>query len=122
MANEDRYALSYRSNEANQVMEWIKAGQCGSVIGLRGVGKSNFLRFLLRENVRQQYLGQESNNFCFILVDFLSLIERTEWGIYEIVLNSIVRGLHPPNWNSNIIDEINIRHQEVIKTRDALIA
>lgn len=122
MANEDRYTLSYRSNEADQIMEWIRAGQCGSLIGLRGVGKSNFLRFLLRENVRQKYLAPESNIFWFILADFLSLVERTEWGIYELVLNSIVKGLHPPNWNGNIIDEISIRHQEVIKTRDALIA
>jgi DNA-binding winged helix-turn-helix (wHTH) protein len=89
---------------------------------LGGAGKSNFLRFLLRKNVRQQYLGPESNDFYSILVNFLSLVERTEWGTYELVLNSIIKGPHPPNWNSTIIDEISIRHQEIIKTRDALIA
>ena len=52
----DRYPLTYRTPEVQQVMNWIEGGQSGCLVGLRGAGKSNFLRFLLRQDVRQHYL------------------------------------------------------------------
>ena len=122
MANIDRYTLSYRSNEARQVMEWVRAGQCGSIIGLRGAGKSNFLQFLLREDVKQQYLGQSSKDFHFIPINLLSLAERTDWGVYEILLGNAVSQLHPPDWENTALDQIPGLHQEVLRSRDALIA
>ena len=70
---QDRYTLAYRAAEARQVMNWIKAGQSGSIIGLRGAGKSNFTRFLLRNEVRQHYLGGHYSDFTFALINLLSL-------------------------------------------------
>jgi energy-coupling factor transporter ATP-binding protein EcfA2 len=70
---QDRYTLAYRAAEASQVMGWIKAGQSGCLVGLRGAGKSNFLRFLLRQDVRQHYLGQNYADFALVLIDLLAL-------------------------------------------------
>jgi hypothetical protein len=61
----DRYTLAYRADEAYQVMNWIAAGQSGCLIILRGAGKSIFLRFLLRENLRRHYLEQDYADFIF---------------------------------------------------------
>ena len=38
---QDRYPLTYRAVEVRQVMNWVKAGQSGCIIALRGGGKSN---------------------------------------------------------------------------------
>jgi hypothetical protein len=40
----ERYTLTYRAAEAHRVMSWIKVGQSGCILGLRGGGKSNFSR------------------------------------------------------------------------------
>ncbi len=122
MANIERYTLSYRSREASQVMEWVKAGQCGSIVGLRGAGKSNFLQFLLRSDVQQHYLGTNSSVFYFIPINLLSLAEPTEWGMYEILLGNLVEQLHPPDWENSALNKISSMHQEALHARDALIA
>jgi hypothetical protein len=122
MANIDRYTISYRTEEASQVMEWVLAGQCGNIIGLRGVGKSNFLQFLIRENVKQHFLGQEAEDFHFILIILLSLTERTVWGLYELLLGSLVGQLHPPDRDNTILEKMSRLHRDTLGRRDAIIA
>lgn len=122
MANIERYALSYRSKEARQVMEWIRAGQCGSIIGLHGAGKSNFLQFLVREDVKRQYLGQNSAAFHFILINLLAITEQTEWGVYEMLLSNLVAQLHPPDWESTTLEKMSSLHREILAKRDAVTA
>lgn len=122
MASVERYTSSYRSKEARQVMEWVQAGQCGSIIGLRGAGKSNFLQFLLREDVKRRHLRRNPEVFHFLLINLLALVERTDWGVYEILLNNLVGQLHPLDWESAILDKITGLHRDVLRSRDALIA
>lgn len=113
---QDRYTLAYRAAEARQVMGWIRAGHSGSLIGLRGAGKSNFLRFLLCEDVRQHYLGQNYADFVLILVDFLALTERTEWAVYELILDRL-GGIE-----DDVVEEMASLHLDVVHSRDPLTA
>ncbi|MEW6404387.1 MAG: helix-turn-helix domain-containing protein [Chloroflexota bacterium] len=122
MANVERYTLSYRSNEAHQVMAWVKAGQCGSIIGLRGAGKSILLHFLLREDIRQDYLGPNHNNFIFILLDLLGLIENSEWAVYELILSRVLGQLRQSGVEAAVVEEVNLLHREYIRNREAPIA
>lgn len=101
MAIQDRYQLSYRAAEAQKVMGWIKAGQSGCIVGLRGAGKSNFLRFLLRKNVKQKYLGRLWINYSFVHLDLLSLTDYSEQAVYDLILDRLmaqtkVQGLTSP--------------------------
>ena len=41
-----RYPSSYRSSEISQILPVLQAGECISIIGLSGAGKSNLLGFL----------------------------------------------------------------------------
>jgi hypothetical protein len=111
-----RYTINYRAIETRQVMDWIKAGQSGCLIGLRGAGKSNFLRFLLRQDVRQRYLGWNWADFAFVLIDLLAVAERSEWAVYELVLDRL--------WgvNEEIAEEMTSLRQEVTSSRDLLVA
>ena len=90
---QDRYTLDYRSAEARQVMGWIKAGQSGCLIGVRGAGKSNFFYFLMGQDVRRRYLGASYEDFIFVLVDLLALTECTEWAACELMLRSSPDGV-----------------------------
>ncbi len=119
---QDRYALTYRAVEAQQVMGWIKAGQSGCLISLRGAGKSNFLRFLLREEVRQHYLGGDFADFTFVLIDLLALSKQAEWVVYELILNRLLGQLRSLGTEKEIIDELTSLHREVRHTRDPLTA
>jgi DNA-binding winged helix-turn-helix (wHTH) protein len=119
---QDRYALTYRAAQARQVMDWIKAGQSGCIIGLRGAGKSNFLRFLLHQDVQRHYLGQDYANFIFALVDLLALAERAEWAVYELMLNRLIDQLRPLGIEGEAVEELASLYQEVTHTRDPLAA
>ncbi len=122
MTDYQRYSSSYRATETRQVMDWIRAGQCGSVIGFYGIGKSNFLRFLLREDIHSQYLGKQSNDFIFILIDLHSLVEVTDWAVYELILNQLVEQLHSSRIEDLTINELKSLHQTVLLSRDPLTA
>jgi DNA-binding winged helix-turn-helix (wHTH) protein len=113
---QDRYTLTYRAAEARQAMNWIAAGQSGCLIGLRGGGKSNFLRFLIRQDVRRHYLGQDYADFAFALLDLLALAEFAEWAVYKLMLDRLL-GIE-----EEIFEKIAALHREVRRSRDPLTA
>lgn len=114
-----RYSLSYRSAEAGQVMSWVKAGQCGCLVGLRGAGKSNFLRFLLREDTRRHYLRQSHADFSFVLLDLLSLSEHTPWAVCELMLDRMLNQLRP-RLEDKIAEELAALQQEITHNNNLL--
>jgi hypothetical protein len=116
----DRYPLTYRAPEAQQVMNWIEGGQSGCLVGLRGAGKSNFLRFLLRQDVRQHYLEQDYTDFAFVLTNLLALTERTQWAFYELMLDRLLAQLSPLDVGP--AEEMATLHQEITRSRDPLAA
>ncbi|MFZ1397167.1 MAG: hypothetical protein WAS33_09740 [Candidatus Promineifilaceae bacterium] len=60
--------LTFRQNEVSTVMNTLLAGDSCAVVGVGSAGKSNFLRFLLREDVHRRYLGEDSNRFLFVYI------------------------------------------------------
>jgi DNA-binding winged helix-turn-helix (wHTH) protein len=121
-AEPDRYNIAYRAAEASQVMRWVKAGQSGCIVGLRGVGKSNFLHFLIRDDVRQNYLGFDATDFDFILVDLLALPESAESAVWELILDRLQAKLRASGAAPQTTEEIVSLHKEVMRTKDPLIA
>jgi DNA-binding winged helix-turn-helix (wHTH) protein len=102
---EDRYTLTYRATEADRVMNWLKTGQSGCVISLRGTGKSNFLHFLRRKEIQQHYLGDDAN-FIFILIDLLALVERSEEAAYELILDRLLAQLRLEGIEEETLEKI----------------
>ncbi|MCP4545488.1 MAG: winged helix-turn-helix transcriptional regulator [bacterium] len=119
---QDRYAPTYRAAEIRQVMQWIEAGQSACLIGLRGAGKSNFLRYMLRRDVQQRYQERDDADFVFVLVDLLALTKRSEWAVYELILNRLTSQLAASGIEATIIAEITSHHQETIRSRDSFTA
>jgi hypothetical protein len=119
---QDRYTITYRVAEVRQVMGWIEAGQSGCLVALRGVGKSNFLRFLLREDVRRRCLGPDYADFAFVLIDLLALTECTDGAIYELILARLLAELRPAGVEVKTVEGIVSLHQDVMRSRDSLTA
>jgi DNA-binding winged helix-turn-helix (wHTH) protein len=103
-------------------MDWIKTEQCGCVVGLRGFGKSIFLHFLFREDVRRYYLEKDDANFVFIFIDLLNLVEYTEWVTYELILSRLVDQLRCLGTDAADIEPIALLHHEVARSPNLLIA
>jgi hypothetical protein len=118
---QDRYVLTYRAAEARQVMRWIEVGQSGCLVGLRGAGKSNLLRFLLHEDVQRHYLGRHYVDIVFVLVDLLALTERTEWAVYELILDRLMNQLRLLGIEE-IVEVVTSFHQDATHSRDPLAA
>jgi hypothetical protein len=112
-----RYILTYRAAEARRVMNWINAGGSGCLIGLRGAGKSNFLHFLLRQDVQEYYLGRDHTAFVLVLVDLLALADHTEWAVYELLLDRLLGQLRQVSVEQENIKEMVSLHRQVRRSR-----
>ena len=117
--------LSYRRNLMSAVMDCIKGGECCSLIGVASVGKSNLLRFLMRPDVREYYLGQGWDRFLFVFIDCNKIAEVSEWGVFELFLHGLLERLEnleePGPW-SQLIDRFDTQYQQVVASRDRLLA
>lgn len=96
--------LTFRQNEVSSVMNTLNAGDSCAVVGVSSAGKSNFLRFLLRKDVHQKYLSDNSDSFLFVYVDGNKILKPTMWGLLELMLHQVfitVEGLGGAAFNEN---------------------
>jgi len=119
---QDRYPLTYRALQVRQVISWIKAGQSGCIVGLRGGGISNVLHFLLLEEAHQQYLKEDYDDFAFILIDLLALTECTEWAVCELILDRLLAHFHSHGIKEDTSREMASLQREVIRSRNLFSA
>jgi len=117
--------LSHRKGLVSVIMDCVRAGESCSLIGVASVGKSSFLRFLLRADVRQHYLGGNWNRFLFVFVDRNKLAEVSEWGVFELFLHGMLERLEnfatSEAW-SPLIRNFDAQYQGVVTSRDRLLA
>lgn len=105
----DNLPLRFRSQEVNGIFSCLRAGDSCQVVGIGSVGKSNLLHFLLREDVRRAKLGKEWKKHQFVYIDANKLLERTEWGLWELMLHQILAclsgsGMEPASYRE--IDDL----------------
>jgi hypothetical protein len=68
------YPVTYRAREMQILARWIVLGVSGSIVGLRGVGRSTLLNFLAhRPEVLAHYLTQPLERLLIVAVDLNNL-------------------------------------------------
>ena len=83
------YPVDYRAKEMATIARWILAGESGSVIGLGGAGKSNFLAFLCkRHEVLANYLAPAEKQLALVLVDLNNLPNDDLNTFFRVILRS----------------------------------
>lgn len=86
----ESYPLNYRTREVQAILSAVLAGECTSIIGLSGSGKSNLLGFIAH---RQQDLldqgGISPNKASFYLVDCNQLVQHTLVSFFELARDTL---------------------------------
>lgn len=101
-----RLDFNFRSADTESVFRLIHAGVSAEVIGVGSVGKSNFVRHLIRQDVQDQFLYgrfQEQKTCIFIGLDANSLLEPipsamdarqpSSWTGYELMTSRLLRAV-----------------------------
>jgi hypothetical protein len=74
----ETYPDTYRSKEVGALLQAVRAGECVSLVGLSGAGKSNLLGFIAHR-VHGQGLPE------FILLDCNRLVRPTVWAFLDLL-------------------------------------
>lgn len=101
-----RYPNTYRITEVRTVAKWVSNNRSGSIVGLPGSGKSNFLNFLChRPAVVQSHLPPSAPPISFVPVDFNNLVSGTLATFYRVILRSFytIRNLFPEALQQSVI-------------------
>lgn len=81
------YPATYRAKEMAMLVEWIRLGTSGSVIGLAGSGKSNLLGFFChRPDVLPGYLRSSLFTVVPLLIDLNTLPVVEQATLYRTIL------------------------------------
>lgn len=104
--------LTFRQNEVAQVMQTLRAGDSCAVIGVGSAGKSNFLRFLLREDVHQRYLGDDYDTYLFVFIDGNKILKPTMWGLLELMLHQVFTKVERLDVAKSVVESSKYPHED----------
>ena len=90
--NNQPLPLSFRSHLLERVMPDLQAGECCSLVGVSGTGKSNVVHFLQRRDVQQSYWNDD--RIWIISINLQSLIfneeQKAEYIVTEMMINRLI--------------------------------
>jgi len=121
----DEHQMSYRQEILSNFFGFVKNTDSFYVIGAASMGKTRLLDFLMRNDVQEHYLRDESNKTWLIRVDLNRMPVLDNWGFYffELLLSSVVLCcIGRQNTNEEIMKELVGLDSELIKSRDVLSA
>jgi hypothetical protein len=119
--------INFREADLEAVFQHIHAGKSVEIIGLGSVGKSNFIRRLIRRDVQERYLYQlyqEKSHCIFISLDANSLLEPmpsamdsskpSSWAGYELIASRLLRAVMAHKLVTHITNPSDPAHPEAL--------
>lgn len=124
MTNNPQMTVDFRAADLEAVFGHIHGGQSVEIIGVGSVGKSNFIRRLLRRDVQERYLydyyGEEAD-CIFISLDANSLLEPVPsamnasvpsgWPGYELMASRLLQAVMAFGLVDHITDTNHLAHR-----------
>jgi energy-coupling factor transporter ATP-binding protein EcfA2 len=104
--NNNQQPLSYRSDLLKKVIASLQAGECCSLIGTSGVGKSNLARFLSRFDVQHHYWGDDP--IWVSLIDLQSLVldgETADYAVLELIVYCLLEDAEQRHCSQELLQE-----------------
>lgn len=114
--------LTFQREQVQAILNCVAAGDSCAVIGIGSVGKSNLLRFLLREDVCQAYLGDEAAGYLLVYVDGNKLLKPTLWGLVELALHQIGLALAQREVEPAVLKTIDDLHRQAARRKTRPLA
>lgn len=117
------YPADYRAREVAQIARWIRAGESGSIIGLGGAGKSNFMNFLCqRPEVVQACLPAGAPRLALVLVDLNNLPAADLSTFFRVMLRSLFEAApRLGELDPALVDEVERLYRKVEEKSDPFL-
>jgi DNA-binding winged helix-turn-helix (wHTH) protein len=115
--------LSFRSNLLQDLMPALRAGECCSLIGISGVGKTNLVRYIQRPDVQAAYWGGDT--VWVVLIDTNSLAFSTktpEFIVLELMIHRLIREAERHGLPSELVADFDRLHSTLVAQPDAYLA
>lgn len=108
--------LSYRAELVKRIVSDFQAGECCSLIGTSGTGKSNLARFLQRHEVQNTYLN---NDLAWvILIDSHSLVfgeQKAEYVVTELMVHRLIEEAQSRSFSHEFLTWANEVYNRLIE-------
>lgn len=85
--------VTYRAEIIAPLLTSLAAGECCSVVGINGVGKSNLVQHMQRPEVLRHYLGEQAQSLQFVILDANLLATWDAWGFFEGLAEALLMGV-----------------------------
>ena len=110
-----QYSRTYRAREVGMLVDWIVGGRSGSVTGLPGVGKSNFLGFIChRPDVIETWMDAHQLQVMLVPIDLNNLPDDTTETFYRIIMRAFSENCEPLDTSlKQIINTIYLENKAV---------
>lgn len=115
--------LSFRQELLTEVVSCVKAGECCSLIGVSGIGKSNLARFLRRRDVQSAYFGDECR--WVLLIDTHSLVfgeQSPEYMVSELMIHRLMMEIERHDLPKDFIAWANSLYTDLVEHPSAHLA
>ncbi len=105
--------ITYRAEIIEPALASIVAGECCSIVGMSGVGKSNLVQHLLRADVLRHYLGDQADTLRFVTFDTNMLADWSAWGVFEGLIEALLSAL-TSELPHDVVSRLHAGHQQVL--------
>ena len=91
---ESLYPAESKFQEIEQILSFVKEGNCCELVGLPGAGKSNVLGFLAyNRNIRTKHLGANQKWFHFVPLNFSEIRKRPLVDAWKFIFLELIESL-----------------------------
>lgn len=114
------FPVTYRQEQIETILNWLRGGRSGVVVGMSGAGKSNLLGFLAgRPDAARPHLGDAVDDTCFLLLDANRLPALTGTVFHRAMLHTLHqhRGCLP----EELQEKVSAIYRERIDSEDDLL-
>lgn len=114
--------ITFRTEMVSPIFNCIRAGDSCSIVGIGSVGKSNFLRYLKREDVQQAHLEDIWDKYLFVYVDLNKILKLSPWGFFELILHQVMVELSRSTSDIAVLQVVDDLHQRTIAPKTKRLA
>lgn len=115
--------LTFRAGLLQRVAARLRAGECCSIVGPSGVGKTNLSRFLQRQDAQALYFPDAPTWIVLIDCNALAATDTSrEFAVFELIAHRLIREAERRNLPESVIAPLDRLHVTLLNEGNLLLA